>query len=86
MDVMDKTGPRPADDERRADRRPPGLMEVTVADAAELDQVLGDAIAVVAEAADQHGVGVLVTRTGVGRYIVRAHPAVPYGLTRQQHG
>ncbi|WP_309107673.1 hypothetical protein [Arthrobacter sp.] len=51
----------------------------------EVDQALKDAIAEVAEAAMHYGIGVLITRIGAGRYIVRAHPAVPFGLVRQQH-
>lgn len=66
--------------------RPPGMVEVNVSTAAELDQALEDAIAVVTEAAVQHHIGILVTRMSAGRYIVRAHPAVPFGLVRQQHG
>lgn len=63
-----------------------GMLEVNVSEAAELDRALEEAIAVITKAATQHHMGIMVTRTGVGRYIVRAHPAVPYGLVRQQHG
>ena len=68
----------------RSDSRP-GMLEVNVASAAEVDQALEEAISVITEAATHHRVGVLVTRTGPGNYIVRAHPAVPHGLIRQQH-
>lgn len=63
----------------------PDMVEVTVKDSAQLDQALKDGIAGVMAAAALHHTGVMVTRTGPGRYIVRAHPAVPYGLIRQQH-
>lgn len=61
----------------------PGMVELTVTEATLLDEALGAAIAQVMEAAIHHRVGVMVTRIGPDRYIVRAHPAVPYGLTRQ---
>jgi hypothetical protein len=64
----------------------PGMLEVNVKKAADVDKALEDAITRVTEAAKHHQTGVMVTRIGPGRYIVRAHPAVPYGLTRQQHG
>jgi hypothetical protein len=68
------------------DVRPPspGMLEVNVNEASEVDEALMDAISHVTEAAVRHKTGVLVTRVGPGSYIVRAHPAVPYGLTRQQ--
>lgn len=65
--------------------RLPGMLEVNVTKPEELDQKLQEAIEVVTRTAAHHHLGVLVTRTGVGRYIIRAHPAVPYGLIRQQH-
>jgi hypothetical protein len=61
----------------------PGMVELTITEATLLDEALDAAIAQVMEAAVHHRVGVMVTRIGPGRYIVRAHPAVPYGLTRQ---
>lgn len=61
------------------------MVEVNVSTVAELDQALEEAIAAVTEAAAQHHIGILVTRMSTGRYIVRAHPAVPFGLVRQQH-
>ncbi|SKB99257.1 hypothetical protein SAMN05660473_03494 [Arthrobacter sp. 49Tsu3.1M3] len=63
----------------------PGMVEVIVTDSAQVDQALKDGVAKVMEAATRHHTGVMVTRTGPGRYIVRAHPAVPYGLIRQRH-
>jgi hypothetical protein len=68
------------------DRLISGMLEVNVKKAADVDQALEDAIAQITEAAKRHVTGVMVTRIGPGRYIVRAHPAVPYGLIRQQHG
>jgi hypothetical protein len=64
---------------------PPGMLEISVTKEGEVDQALKDAIAQVAEAATHYRIGVLITRIGAGRYIVRAHPAVPFGLVRQQH-
>lgn len=62
----------------------PGMLEVNVAPGVDVDQTLKEAIASIAESAEHHKTGVLVTRIGAGSYIVRAHPAVPYGLIRQQ--
>lgn len=61
------------------------MLEVNVRTAAELDRALEEAITRVKEAAVDHGTGIMVTRIGTGRYIVRAHPTVPYGLVRQRH-
>jgi len=63
----------------------PGMLEVTVESGADLDDVLENAIKLITKSAKYHQVGIMVTRTGVGRYVVRAHPAVPYGLIRQRH-
>lgn len=65
--------------------RSPGMLEVNVQDASEVEEALQGAVAQVTEAAVRHQTGVLITRVGSGRYIVRAHPAVPYRLTRQQY-
>ncbi|MDQ0242148.1 hypothetical protein [Arthrobacter bambusae] len=62
----------------------PGMVEVRVDSASEIDGALNAAIAEIRSAATRYRTGVMVTRTGPGRYIVRAHPAVPYGLIRQQ--
>jgi hypothetical protein len=61
----------------------PGMMEVHVERAAELDQTLNNAVDVISKAAHEHQIGIMITRIAVGRYIVRAHPDVPFGLTRQ---
>jgi hypothetical protein len=64
----------------------PGMMEVFVDDAGQVDSALENAVSVVKDAATFHHTGIMITRTGPGGYIVRAHPAVPYGLIRQRHG
>ena len=64
----------------------PGMLEVHVKEASEVDNALEQAIQVVLKAASEHRTGILVTRIDTGRYIVRAHPAVPFGLVRQRHG
>ena len=55
------------------------MVEVNVAGAATVDEALETG-----GLSPQHKIGVLITRIGIGSYIVRAHPAVPYGLVRQQ--
>lgn len=65
--------------------RKPGTLEVHVKEASEVDNALEEAIGVVLQAAVEHRTGILVTRIDAGRYIVRAHPAVPFGLVRQRH-
>ncbi|MCY1237845.1 hypothetical protein D9M72_505570 [compost metagenome] len=64
----------------------PGMLEVHVTPGADVDQTLDEAIAAIAESAEHHKTGVLVTRLDAGSYIVRAHPTVPHGLIRQQDG
>lgn len=85
---MNKTAPtqRPASQEPDGNKRLRGMVEVNVQNTAEVEPALEEAIAVIRETAAHHRIGILVTRTGAGSYIVRAHPAVPYGLVRQQHG
>jgi hypothetical protein len=61
------------------------MVDISVHDASQLDHALNDAIETVKAAAIRHETGIMITRTGPGRYIVRAHPAVPFGLIRQQH-
>jgi len=61
------------------------MLEVNVTKASEADGALKEAISKVTEAAISHHTGILVTRIAPERYIVRAHPAVPYGFIRQQH-
>lgn len=88
MEVRNETGPamRTGGLQSQAEHsRLPGVLEVNVVSAAEVDQALEEAIAIVMATASHHGTGVLVTRIGVGSYIVRAHPGVPHGLIRQQH-
>lgn len=65
--------------------RTPGMVEVTATEEATLGLALGNAIAVVSRAADEHSTGILVSRIGSDRYIVRAHPAVPYGMVRHSY-
>lgn len=88
MDVINRKALSqcPASTSQGENERLPGVLEVNVTTAEEVDNALGEAIAVITKTATHHRVGVLVTRTGAGSYIVRAHPAVPYGLIRQQHG
>lgn len=61
----------------------PGMVEIAVDDLSKVDPALDDAIATIRPAATRHRTGIMITRTAPGRYIVRAHPAVPYGLIRQ---
>lgn len=84
MDVTVTTGSGQQPDIREPDR-PPGMLEVNVSSAAELDEALENAVSLVMESATHHKIGVMITRIGIGSYVVRAHPAVPYGLVRQQH-
>lgn len=88
MDVINRKAPkqRPSSPTQGENERLPGVLEVNVTTAEEVDNALEEAIAVITKTATHHRVGILVTRTGPGSYIVRAHPAVPYGLIRQQHG
>ncbi|MFC8521414.1 MULTISPECIES: hypothetical protein [Micrococcaceae] len=62
-----------------------GVVEVRIEDASQVDKALDEAVAAVKDSAIRHHTGILVTKTGPGRYTVRAHPAVPFGLTRQQY-
>jgi hypothetical protein len=64
----------------------PGMIEVRVEDALQVDQALNSAVVGIQPAAIRHQVGILISRIGPGYYIVRAHPEVPYGLTRQSNG
>lgn len=66
-------------------RPPTGVLEVNVATAAEIDQALEDAIVLIKAAASIYQTGIMITRTGAGQFIVRAHPGVPYGFIRQEH-
>jgi hypothetical protein len=62
-----------------------GMLEVHATCAAEVDGALTRAIEIVKAAAFEHQTGILVSRIAPGNYIVRAHPAVPFGLIRQRH-
>ncbi|TDL33252.1 hypothetical protein [Arthrobacter nitrophenolicus] len=61
-----------------------GMVEVRVREPQEASAVLADAVRMVEEAANRYGTGIMVTEVGEGSYVVRAHPAVPHGLVRQQ--
>ncbi|MFC9354063.1 hypothetical protein [Arthrobacter sp. NPDC057013] len=63
----------------------PGMVDVIVDVASQIDHALNNAVETVKAAAIRHETGIMITRIGPGRYIVRAHPAVPFGLIRQQH-
>lgn len=67
-------------------RLSPGMVEVNVDKAADVDDALREAVDFVYSAATEHRMGIMVTRIGAGWYIVRAHPEVPLGLVRQRHG
>jgi hypothetical protein len=59
------------------------MLEVTVGRGTGLDEALGQAVAVVSPSADEHRLGIMISRVDTDRYVVRVHPAVPYGLVRQ---
>ncbi|SDT61806.1 hypothetical protein SAMN04489743_3986 [Pseudarthrobacter equi] len=63
--------------------RPIGMLEVSAAAHSTGPDALDDAVAVVSVAAAEHRIGILISRIGEDRYVVRAHPSVPYGLVRQ---
>ena len=62
------------------------MVEVRVRDAADAAQALADAVLAVGEAAARYGTGIMITEVGEGSFVVRAHPAVPFGLVREQRG
>ncbi|WP_285320385.1 hypothetical protein [Pseudarthrobacter sp. lyk4-40-TYG-27] len=64
-------------------RRPTGMLEITVSRETGLDEALGQAVDAVSESAEEHRLGIMISRVGLDRYVVRVHPAVPYGLVRQ---
>lgn len=72
-------------DINRQQTETPGMLEVHAKHATEVDEALTKAIDVVKIAATEHKTGILISRIDAGVYIVRAHPAVPFGLVRQQH-
>lgn len=61
------------------------IVEVKVEGAADLDEALNDAVELMLKAATEQKTGIMVTRMGVGRYVVQAHPEVAVGLIRQRH-
>jgi hypothetical protein len=65
-------------------RSRPGMLEINVATLAEVEPTLEEAIQSVSPAAAHYGMGILITRNGIGRYDVRAHPHVPEGFVRRQ--
>lgn len=66
--------------------RSTGMVEVRTGQSGDVVQALADAVEVVAEAADRYLMGIMITEIGTGNYTVRAHPAVPHGLVREQRG
>ena len=62
-----------------------GVVEVKVEKATDLDDALNEAVALMLEGAAKRKNGILVTRMGVGRYIVQEHPEVPIGLIRERY-
>lgn len=67
----------------RGDPSSPGMLEVNVPANEDERRALKEGIEAVTPAAIRHGVGILVTEITAGRYIVRAHPAVPSGYVRE---
>jgi hypothetical protein len=65
-------------------RPTPGMLPINVATLAEVEPTLEEAIQSVSPAAAHYGMGILITRIGIGRYVVRAHPHVPEGFVRRQ--
>lgn len=63
----------------------PGVVEVKIERAMDLDEALQDAVTLVLKVAMEHQTGIMVTRMDVGRYIVQTHPEVPVGLIRERH-
>lgn len=60
------------------------MIEVRIDDSSQVDPALDKAVETVKTAATRHRTGIMITRTAPGRYIVRAHPEVPFGLIRQR--
>jgi hypothetical protein len=84
MDVT-STAPRPPSQSLGESARLPEVLEVNVTSATEVDPALQKAIATLTVTAEHHRIGILVTRTGPGSYIVRASPAVPPRIIQQQY-
>ena len=64
----------------------PGVVEVRTGQSDDVGKALDDGVRAVGEAADRYGTGIMITDVGGGSYVVRAHPAVPYGLVRERQG
>lgn len=62
------------------------MVEVRVRASEEAREALAGAVRLVREAADRFSTGIMITDIGEGCYVVRAHPAVPHGLVREQPG
>lgn len=62
------------------------MVEVRVPASGEARETLAGAVRLVRGAADQFSMGIMITDVGEGCYVVRAHPAVPHGLVREQPG
>lgn len=60
-------------------------VNVRVHHHSEVDPALNHAVSEVRAAAIRQQTGIMITRTGAGRYTVQTHPAVPFGTTRLQH-
>lgn len=63
----------------------PGVAEVVVTKAVDLEHALHNAVTLVMETAMERRTGIMMTRLGIGRYIVQVHPEVPVGLIRERH-
>ena len=63
-----------------------GMVEVRARKTGDAGQALADAVLAVGEAAQRYGTGIMITEVGEGSFVVRAHPAVPFGLVREQRG
>ncbi|MEQ7739656.1 hypothetical protein, partial [Escherichia coli] len=82
-----RTPDAPATRTPRGDEtRCPGMVEVRVRDARDAPRALAEAVRTVGKAADRYATGIMITDVGGGAYVVRAHPAVPHGLVREQGG
>lgn len=82
---MRSSGPRMDNQtDPAAERRSPGMVEVRVSAPGEARETLAGAVRLVREAADRFSTGIMITDVGEGCYVVRAHPAVPHGLVREQ--
>ncbi|SKB70747.1 hypothetical protein SAMN05660916_02215 [Arthrobacter sp. 31Cvi3.1E] len=57
-------------------QRPPsrGMIDLTVQDPDALDYALENAVETVKEAANFHGTGILITKTGPGHFVIRPTP------------